>query len=40
MVLLAQCQKQPSRAFPHAAIQNIFGNTGGKLLIINTSVTI
>ena len=41
MVLHTKCQKQPSRVFRHAAIQNIFGNTGGRfLVIINPGVTI
>ena len=32
--LHTQCQKQPSRVFRHTVVLNIFGNTGGRVLIL------
>ena len=40
MLLYKSCSKQPSRAFRHAAVQNIFENTGGKVHVINLGVTV
>ena len=34
MVLHTEFQKQPFIVFRHAAVQNIFGNTGGRFLML------
>ena len=39
MVLYTQCQKQPSQFFHHTAVLNIFGNTGGRVLILVMTVS-
>ena len=33
-MVLHTCQEQPSGVFRHAAVQNIFGNTSGRLLML------
>ena len=39
-VLYTWYRKQRCRVFRHAAVQSIFGNTGGSVLKINPGVTI
>ena len=33
-MVLHTCQEQPFLVFSHAAVQNIFGNTGEKVLML------
>ena len=33
-MVLHICQKQPLRVFRNTAVQNIFGSTGGKILML------